>query len=67
MSFLIAIQAVDIIVWAIRKVGWVHLVFALGASETLAMVATRLGNLLLSFKHLSLAAWAHILLTFFSL
>ena len=41
-----------LVVGSVGKVGWIHLVFALGAGETLPVVAPWLRNLLLSLKNL---------------
>ena len=52
-----------LVVGSVGKVGWIHLVFALGAGETLPVVAPWLRNLLLGLKHFSRASRADICLT----
>jgi hypothetical protein len=66
MSSPIAIDAVDISIRSIGKVGRVQLMLAFATSEALLVVSTRFGDLLLSIKNHSMAPWTSIGIAIFT-
>merc|ERR1711981_1074278 len=60
MSHPIAVDTVDVIVWAVSKIGSIQLMFAFGAGETFFVIGAGLGDLFFCVKYHALAPWASI-------
>ena len=63
----IAIDTIDIIVWTVGKISRIHLMVTFSAGETLPVITSRLGDLLLSLEHPTLAPRTDVHVTILAL